>query len=99
MFQIVWEFRVAPEHQPEFEKTYAPQGAWATLFAQSSEFRGTQLLRDPAVPGRYLTIDSWQSAAAFDQFKEQNVAAYKQLDQRCEPLTAYELKLGAFEIL
>ena len=83
MFEIVWEFRVAADKQSEFEEIYAPQGAWAKLFARSPEFRGTHLLRDPAVPGRYLTIDTWSSAAAFEQFKETHSADYKSLDQRC----------------
>jgi hypothetical protein len=96
MFQIVWEFRVAPDHQPEFEKIYGPQGDWTHLFARSPEFRGTQLLRDPAVPGRYLTIDSWQTPAAFDQFKEHFAADYKSLDERCDSLTEYEMKIGSF---
>lgn len=99
MFQIVWEFRVAPDHQSEFENIYGSHGDWAQLFARSPDFRGTQLLRDPSVQGRYLTIDSWQSASAFDQFKENYAADYKQLDQRCESLTEYELKIGAFDVL
>jgi quinol monooxygenase YgiN len=94
---IVWEFRVSPDQQPQFENIYGLQGEWAALFARSAEFRGTQLVRDPAVPGRYLTIDAWESAAAFDHFKEQFAAEYKALDQRCESLTEYEMKTGSFE--
>ena len=99
MWQILWEFRVSPDHRNEFEMVYGPQGDWATLFSRSSEFRGTQLLSDHAVPGRYLTIDSWDSAAAFDRFNETYATDYKSLDTRCESLTDYEMKIGSFDVL
>ncbi len=97
MWQIIWEFRVAEEHRSEFERCYAAEGDWSQLFARSPEFLGTTLLRDPAVPGRYLTLDRWTEAAAFERFQEQYAVEYKALDQHCEFLTEYELKIGAFE--
>ncbi len=99
MWMILWEFRVAPANYTEFERFYGKDGEWAQLFRQSAEFRGTRLLRDPAVAGRYLTVDSWSEAAAFDRFKEAFSAEYKALDVRCEAFTEYEMKIGAFEDL
>ena len=96
MWQIVWEFRVAEEHRAEFEQVYGPAGDWAKLFARSPEFRGTTLLADPAVPGRYLTLDLWTNAKAFEEFQQQFRPEYLELDERCGNLTQYEMKVGAF---
>lgn len=97
MLQIIWEYRVSPENRETFETFYGAEGDWAQLFRRSAEFRGTTLWRDPAVTGRYLTIDSWTEAAAFEQFMEAYGTEYKALDAQCEELTAYEMKIGAFE--
>lgn len=99
MWQILWEFRVAEEYRADFERCYGPDGEWAQLFALSPEFRGTTLLRDPLVAGRYLTIDRWSEAEAIARFKEKYEAEYKALDLRCESLTEYEMKIGTFETL
>jgi quinol monooxygenase YgiN len=96
MWQIVWEFRVATENREEFERIYGSEGEWAKLFRRSEQFGGTALLRDPAVAGRYLTIDSWSDSEAFDSFKTEFAADYKALDLRCESLTEYEMKIGGF---
>jgi hypothetical protein len=99
MRQIIWEFRVAVEHRQAFEAFYGSEGEWALLFGRSTEFSGTVLLQDPAVAGRYLTIDSWTEASAFDRFMEAYASEYKALDAQCEELTEYEMKVGAFETL
>ena len=97
MYHILWEFRVAEEHRPAFERLYGPEGDWAKLFAHSPDFLGATLLRDRAVPGRYLTLDRWQDAESYDRFLETHKTEYKELDARCELLTEYEMKIGAFE--
>src|SRR3954469_20017045 len=84
MWHILWEFRVAPEQRPEFERVYGPAGDWAKLFAKSPEFHGTTLLRDPKVAGRYVTLDVWESAESFEGFKEAFAADYKKVDAECE---------------
>lgn len=99
MWRILWEFRVAPENHALFEQLYGPKGDWAQLFGRSAEFRGTTLLRDPAVSGRYVTIDTWSNAEGFNRFTEDFAAEYKALDLRYEELTEYEMKIGAFESL
>lgn len=99
MYQIIWEFRVPAEQRQAFEKFYGADGEWAKLFGQSPQFRGTALLRDPAVGGRYLTVDSWSDAASFGAFQTSIAVEYKAIDARCEELTEYEMKVGAFETL
>ena len=97
MLIIIWEFRVKAGREAEFERRYGPEGDWAQLFRRSRAYRGTELLRDTAEPGRYLTLDRWQSAEAFEEFKRSNAEDYAALDRECEALTESELCLGWFE--
>jgi heme-degrading monooxygenase HmoA len=96
MFVILWQFDIAEEKLPSFEAAYSPQGTWATLFAQSPEYLGTELLKDAYVPGRYLTIDRWSSEEAFRAFRAQHDSDYEALDRACDSLTASESRIGAF---
>ena len=56
----------------------------------------TSLLKDAATPGRYLTVDRWQSEAFYRAFRESYSVQYSQLDQECEQLTTSERLLGEF---
>jgi heme-degrading monooxygenase HmoA len=96
MFVIVWEFRIRAERRAEFERHYGPHGAWAELFRVNSAYRGTSLLRDIKEPGRYLTVDRWETAEAYAAFHAANAARYAEIDRACEALTSSERKLGAY---
>lgn len=98
MLVIVWEFRVKAGREAEFERRYGPEGDWAQLFRRSPAYRGTELLRDPTQPRRYLSVDRWESAAAFEACKQENAQAYAALDRECEELTEAERCLGRFAI-
>jgi heme-degrading monooxygenase HmoA len=96
-FVALWEFRVRPGREAEFERIYGPQGDWARLFAGTPGFLGTELLRDLSDPRRFVTVDRWESRALYQAFREHSAAGYAQVDARCEELTASEAALGAFE--
>jgi heme-degrading monooxygenase HmoA len=95
---VVWQFEVAEEKISDFEAAYGPQGNWAQLFRSSSEYRGTELLRDAYVQGSYLTIDRWESEGAFRNFRRENDQAYELLDRRCDALTSRETRIGAYTL-
>lgn len=97
MVVIVWEFRVNAGQEVEFERRYGPDGDWAQLFHRSPAYRGTELLRDTADPARYLTLDRWESAEAFEEFKRVHAEPYAALDREGEALTESERCLGRFE--
>jgi hypothetical protein len=99
MIHIIWEFQVDPSQIIAFEKNYGPQGAWGILFQQSEDYHGTILLKDNAASGRYLTIDRWNSFAAFENFKAQHFKIYNDLDLICEKLTLTEREIGVFEAI
>lgn len=70
-YAYLWEFHVRAESRDEFERHYGPEGSWAALFRRAPGYLGTHLLRDRATDGRYLTIDRWQSEAAYRAFHAQ----------------------------
>jgi len=92
-YAIIWTYDVAPEHEAAFRAAYAPDGAWAKLFARAPGFLGTELLGDGA---RYATIDRWESAAAFDAFQSAHGADYAALDAKLAHLTLAQQRVGAF---
>lgn len=96
MIVIVWEFRVQPGRAAGFERAYGPEGDWAQLFRRSPGYRGTELLRDPEDPERYLTLDRWEDPADFEAFKAANGDDYRRLDQACESLCSEERLIGRF---
>ena len=99
MFVIIWEFLVRRDRAEEFEAVYGPQGEWAQLFMRSDDYHGTDLHRDLTRPTRYISVDRWSDAAAFDRFRQQNSSDYAALDRSCQTLTERETQLGNFESL
>ena len=97
IFVYIWQFDVEDARRGEFERHYGPSGSWATLFRRARGYLGTQLLRDQATPGRYLTVDRWQSAAAYRAFREEFAAEYAELDRECEKLTRDERAIGNYD--
>ena len=93
----MWEFDARLESWREFERAYGPTGTWARLFRKGDGYVATELLRDRETSGRYVTIDRWDSRAAFEAFRERFAAEYERLDQACEALTTRETLIGRFE--
>jgi heme-degrading monooxygenase HmoA len=93
MLVRVWEYEVAPDRAAEFEQVYGPAGAWAQLFAASPGYLGTELYRAVGRPGRYLTVDRFSDAAAWQQFSGEHGAEYAELDSRCAHLTTSQLEI------
>ena len=92
----IWEFRVKPGREPEFERVYRSEGEWAQLFRRGEGFIRTELFTDIEIEGRYITIDHWTSEELYDSFRRQNEDDYAALDLRCEALTQSEKHLGSF---
>jgi quinol monooxygenase YgiN len=96
-YAYLWEFLVEPDQRGEFEQQYGPRGAWVSLFRQAPGYLGTLLLRDSANPRRFITVDRWQSAAAYQSFCSVFARQYAELDAQCEGLTVKETCLGSFD--
>ena len=96
MYTILWYFRAKAGEETEFERAYGSRGTWAQFFSNGIGFLGTELHPDPKAPGRYLTIDRWESRDAYESFSEKNKREYTEIDSRCEALTSEETLIGYF---
>lgn len=94
MYRIVWEFAARPETLPEFEDVYGPTGRWAQFFRKSPDYVGTELFRDVTRPHHFITLDSWRSRTAYEQFRKTFATEYAALDGWCEQLIEKERTLG-----
>jgi heme-degrading monooxygenase HmoA len=96
VYTTVWEFQARPESEAKFEQYYAAEGEWVKLFRRAPGYVETRLLKDRAMPGRYLTIDRWESEESFQAFRAQFAREYEELDRHCEALTQRERAIGVF---
>jgi quinol monooxygenase YgiN len=96
-YVYVWEFVVRPEHLPAFLAAYAPDGDWVRLFRGAPGYLRSELHRDRQRPGRFLTVDYWQSRRAWEAFRAQASGEWEALDARCAEWTLSEREIGQFE--
>jgi heme-degrading monooxygenase HmoA len=95
-YTYIWEYEVLPSEEAEFLTHYAADGTWVGLFQRSEGHLATELYRDRAQPQRFITIDHWQSEAAFREFRSRFAAEFEALDRQCARLTLREALLGEF---
>jgi heme-degrading monooxygenase HmoA len=81
----------------EFERVYGPDGEWAQFFGQGRGYIGTELLRDVEVPGRYVVVDRWDSAEAYNEFAAANRDEYMRRVDDTRFHYDQELRFGTFE--
>lgn len=93
MYVRVWEYEVPPDRAAAFAAAYAAHGPWGELFRRAAGYLGTELYRDSARPGRYLTIDRWQDEQAWQAFLAAFRPDYESLDARLEGIAAVERPL------
>ncbi len=96
-YAYIWEYEVPVEHGGAFERAYGPEGDWVRLFRGAPGYVRTELHRDRARPGRYVTIDWWESEADWRAFREGRAREFEQLDARCAALTTREAEIGRFD--
>jgi len=97
LFVTLWEFEVKSGSEELFERTYAPDGEGAQLFRRDARYAGTRLLREVGAVRVYVTVDSWESRAADEEFREKFAAGYEEFDRECEAWTERERHLGQYE--
>jgi heme-degrading monooxygenase HmoA len=95
VYEIVWEFRPSPGRERDFESVYGPTGLWAALFQRDPGYLGTELIPPREADGWYRTIDRWESAAAYERFRQRWGTEYTALDHECESLTSDERPVSA----
>jgi heme-degrading monooxygenase HmoA len=80
-----------------FERAYGPEGEWAAFFRRGTGFIGTELLRDVETPGRYLVVDRWESAEAYNAFAAAHRDEYMRRVDDSRFHYDQELRFGTFE--
>jgi heme-degrading monooxygenase HmoA len=96
-YVYLWEFLVAPDSVAAFERAYGPSGDWVLLFRRATGYLRSELYRDLLDRQRFVSVDYWESRAAWEEFRARFAAEFEALDARCEALTLRETELGRFE--
>jgi heme-degrading monooxygenase HmoA len=94
---LVLVFSYEAREPEEFERVYGPEGEWAAFFRGGAGYVGTELLRDREQPGRYLVLDRWESAEAYNAFVEANRDEYMARVDDTRVHYEQELRLGTFQ--
>ena len=95
MIALVFSYEV---REPEaFERAYGSDGEWAEFFRQGAGYIGTELLRDVELPTRYLVIDRWESADAYNAFAAEHRDEYMRRVDDTRFFYVQELRFGTFE--
>jgi heme-degrading monooxygenase HmoA len=99
MLEVIWEYRVRADRVADFEAYYKGSGTWAQFFQKRQGYRGTLLLHDRENRLRYFTIDHWETAGDYEQFKRDFAEEYAWHDRHCEQFTSDEKLIGYFEVV
>ena len=97
LYMYMWEFIVSPDHAGAFEQTYGPSGEWIHLFRRAPGYVRSELHRDRSQPRRFITIDYWESAEAWEAFRSRFGREFEALDRMCTGWTTSEAEIGRFE--
>jgi heme-degrading monooxygenase HmoA len=97
MFVRIWQYDVAEGREEDFERIYASDGDWATLFAVSDGYMGTELYRCIGTSAQYITVDHFSSAEAWRELLDEHGARYAEIDRLTEATTSSERELVAFD--
>lgn len=95
MIALVFSYEVRDAEA--FERAYGPDGEWAEFFRQGVGYIGTELLRDIELPSRYLVVDRWESADAYNAFAGAQRDEYMRRVDDTRFLYDQELRFGTFE--
>ena len=94
---VLREMFVRDGHVRRFEQVYGPAGDRVRLLHRAPGHVRTELWRDPATPGRYVTADYWTSAEAYFQFLSTFAAEHAELEDACRELIERDRHLGSFD--
>ncbi|MGH3003746.1 MAG: antibiotic biosynthesis monooxygenase family protein [Gaiellaceae bacterium] len=94
---IALVFRYEVRDPAQFESTYGPDGSWAQFFRQGAGYVGTELLHDVDEPERFLVIDRWESAEAYNAFLAGHREEVLRRTEEARFHYVQELRFGTFE--
>ena len=95
MIALVFSYEV--RDPAAFERAYGSDGEWAHFFRRGQGYIGTELLRDVETPSRYLVVDRWESADAYNAFASEHREEYMRRVDDTRFHYDQELRFGTFE--
>ena len=95
MIALVFSYEVRDAEA--FEAAYGADGDWAQFFRQARGYIGTELLRDVETPRRYLVVDRWETAEAYNVFAAERREEYMRRVDDTRFHYEQELRFGTFE--
>ena len=95
MIALVFSYEV--REPGGFERAYGADGDWAQFFRQARGYIGTELLRDVETPSRYLVVDRWETAEAYNVFAAERREEYMRRVDDTRFHYEQELRFGTFE--
>jgi heme-degrading monooxygenase HmoA len=90
-------FRYDVRDPQDFADAYGPNGEWAQFFRQGTGYIGTELLQDVDELDRFVVIDRWESADAYNTFVTERQDEYLQRSDDSRLYYVQELHLGTFQ--
>jgi heme-degrading monooxygenase HmoA len=94
---IALVFRYEVRDTEAFEAAYGPEGDWSQFFRKGEGYIGTELLHDLEEADRYLIIDRWESADAYNAFLAAHNDEYLRRADESRFHYVQELRFGTFE--
>jgi len=79
----IWEYVVRSSAVAAFAELYGPGGRWVQHFSAYDGFLATELLTDASDATRFVTIDRWEWADAYDRV-DTGAEAWRALDDEGE---------------
>ena len=95
MVALVFSYQV--RDRDAFQRAYGAGGEWEEFFRSGRGYIGTELLQDVETPDRYLVIDRWESAEAYNVFASEHRDEYMRRVDDTRFHYEQELRLGTFE--
>ena len=85
-------------NQSKFEEEYGRSGSWFKFYESCDDYLGHELMKH-ADGKTYMLVDKWMSKADFEDFIDENKAAYDELKEKSSATYDSEEALGEFDLL
>jgi hypothetical protein len=96
---VVWNFRVQPGREKEFEQLHGADGEWTALSRKSRSFLGSSFLRDLADARRYLVVEYWSEMVVYEKHLADFGDRVEELQQLRAAMIAESTPVGLFDAI
>jgi quinol monooxygenase YgiN len=96
---VVWNFRVQPGREEEFEKLHGADGEWTSISRKSRSFLGSSFLRDLADARRYLMVEYWSEMVVYEKHLADFSDEMERLQERRNAMIAEAIPVGLFDAI